>query len=198
MEDLWAFNEEVLVRAVYDSELPTISAVGHEIDVTLCDLAASRRALTPSEAAEIVSPSTVDMKTRLVQMGERLHFAMETRLERQARALEHLETLPVFRFPYRIWAREVQRADRLEISLRQAFERFLERTSQRLAKNAAKLQALSPLSVLARGYSLTKLEVSGQVVRDVVECAIGERLVTQFQQGSVISRVEEKNGVPPR
>ena len=191
MEDLWEFNEEVLIRAIYDSELPTISAVGHEIDVTLCDLVASRRALTPSEAAEIVSPDSSDLKTRLKHTQQRLRFAMDAQCQRLESALQRYETHPVFRFPYRTWERCTQQTDLLESALRQTLARRLERETQNMGRLAAQLQTLSPVNVLARGYSLTKSEASGQLVRNVVECAVGERLVTQLQHGRVVSRIEE-------
>src|SRR5271165_5699246 len=133
-EDLGAFNEEIVARAIAGSRLPVVSAVGHEIDVTLADLAADRRALTPSEAGELAVPDGREVAMHLDRLAERIHQISQTRL-REARAL--LEQL----------AKRAQHALRLNLDARR----------HRLTHLAASLDALSPLGVLARGYSLTFL-----------------------------------------
>ncbi len=131
-EDLWAFNEEIVARAIAGSRLPTVSAVGHEIDVTLADLAADRRALTPSEAGELAVPDCREVAMHLDRLAERIRHLSELRL-REARA----------------------RLDQLAKLLEHALRMNLETRRHRLTHLAASLDALSPLAVLARGYSLT-------------------------------------------
>lgn len=192
MEDLWEFNEEVLVRAVYASELPIISGIGHEIDVTLCDLAADRRALTPSEAAEIISPDVQEMRQALEHSGRRLFRAMDSRMEAWNTELEHLERNSVFRFPFRKMDEWVQKLDILEERLSIRVENQFELHETRIAAQAARLEALSPLNVLSRGYSVTRkvLGDGESVVRSASELVPGTKLLTRLASGTCGSVVE--------
>lgn len=190
MEDLWEFNAERLLRAIYDSELPVISAVGHEIDVTLCDLVADRRALTPSEAAEIISPNVQDASQRLDTASERLKLAVENVLSIQSARLQHLEQSPVFRFPYRKMDELTQSLDVLEERLKTRFDAKFQRIQTQTAALISRLEALSPLKVMNRGYSVTFRE-SGEMIHSVREVNSGEKIRTRFQDGECVSRVEE-------
>lgn len=193
MEDLWEFNREVLVRAVYDSELPIISGIGHEIDVTLCDLAADVRALTPSEAAEIISPDIQDLKRKLKSESVRLCQAMKLSLERWESDLDYLERNAVFRFPFRKLDEWTQKLDGLEERLKLGVENLFERQKTRLGAEVARLEALSPLNVLSRGYSVTLKVVDAdakEVVRSIEDLAPGTRLSTRFAFGLCESVVE--------
>ncbi len=190
MEDLWEFNSERLVRAIYNSELPVISAVGHEIDVTLCDLAADQRALTPSEAAEIISPNVQDVAQRLRTASARLKIAVQNCAARSEAQLKRLEMSPVFRFPYRNISEKVQSVDGLEETLRSRFAanfRFLE---TQMTAQAARLEALSPLNVLTRGYSVTQ-NASGNILFSSQNLSVGERIHTKFASGECFSRIDE-------
>jgi len=190
MEDLWEFNREELVRAVYDSELPIISGVGHEIDVTLCDLAADRRALTPSEAAEIISPNVQDLAERLKNTETRLSLAIENRVRGLEAETVHLANSPVFRFPFRKFDEWTQRLDSVEEKLRiQAQNRFRILETE-LQAQASRLETLSPLHVLGRGYSVTQ-KTDGTVLRSCEDLKAGERIRTRLFSGTVESIVAE-------
>ena len=162
-EDLFCFNDESLVRTVAASEIPTISAVGHETDFTLCDFAADRRAGTPSIAAEIAVPVLSELKARVEELAAALPKALRAKGEYFAQRLDHL-------------------SDGLAHALRLVRD-GLER---RFEKAVVKLEALSPYGVLERGYSITTAE-DGSVVRDAAALKKGDVLVTRFRSGSVKS-----------
>jgi exodeoxyribonuclease VII large subunit len=164
-EDLFCFNDETLVRAVAASRIPTVSAVGHETDFTLCDFAADVRAGTPSIAAERVVPVLSEILARLDAFEGRLLTSLRSKGE---------------------WF--AQRVDHLGDSLAGALAIYRERLENRFARAETRLALLSPYSVLERGYSLTVTE-SGNVVRDSASLAPGERIVTRFCKGEVVSEV---------
>lgn len=194
LEDLWPFNEEVVARAIADCPVPVVSAVGHEIDVSIADLVADRRALTPSEAGELVVPSVHDVRHLLSQKQSRLLKAMERRVERCRLTLASIESRSAIRRPLslihdrRQWIDEL--ADRSDTAIRLQTERL----RQQLATLAAKLQALSPLDVLARGYSLTT-DAQGRLLNSAVGIRVGQQIHTELCDGSVrsvVTAVEKK------
>lgn len=189
LEDLWAFNEEPVVRALAASRIPTISAVGHEIDVTLADLAADVRALTPSEAAERVAPSSDELSSRVRSIGERLHRsawrAWRTRRERVA----SLESRRPIARPHAMLEDRTRQLDDIERTTHDRMRRLVVDRRGRLAQLGAQLETLSPLGVLARGYSLTT-DASGAVVRHAADVAIGDKLTTRLALGRVQTVVE--------
>jgi len=190
LEDLWAFNEERLVRAIVASRIPVVSAVGHEIDVTLADLAADVRALTPSEAAELVAPARAEIAASLAQIRERLEAIVRARLAALRARLETVARHREFRRPYERlhdWAR---RLDELDLRARRAMLHRFGRAQHALAATAARLEALSPLAVLGRGYSLTQRTADGLLVRDAQQLSPGDELQTRFAVGHAWSRVE--------
>jgi exodeoxyribonuclease VII large subunit len=191
MEDLWAFNEEVLVRAIFASRIPVISAVGHEIDVTLSDLVADVRALTPSEAAELVAPAAEELTGRLRQLQRRLLAGLRWRAASARSRLDALAAHRAFRRPFSQVHDLARRLDELESSMGRAVRRRLQLARRHLDQTAARLESLSPLAVLARGYSLTQRADDGRLVRDAAELQPGERIATRFARGKAVSRVEE-------
>jgi exodeoxyribonuclease VII large subunit len=191
LEDLWCFNEEAVVRAIFASEIPVVSAVGHEIDVTLSDLAADRRALTPSEAAELIVPSREELVTLLDGLRRRVAGALRSRLAHARSRLDALAGDRVFRRPLDRIHDGVRRVDELQIRAVRAMQRGLERGHERLSGLSGRLESLSPLSVLRRGYSLTHRADDGRLVLSARAVAVGERLTTRLAHGSVSSRVEE-------
>ncbi|MGP2526509.1 exodeoxyribonuclease VII large subunit [Acidaminococcus sp. LBK-2] len=195
MEDLWAFNDERVVRAIAASEIPVISAVGHEIDFTLSDFAADLRAPTPSAAAELAVPERSGDRESLAKLVRRLERTMESRLMDSSRALEKLQEEWVFTHPERLWENAGQTLDSLSQKLEQAGSRRLEERQQKLDLLAAKLGALDPFAVLQRGYTITENE-QGQAVRQLSDLRPGDTLVTHFAQGVVASRVKTvKEGI---
>ena len=190
LEDLWSFNEEVVVRAIAASSVPVVSAVGHEIDVTLADLAADVRALTPSEAAERVAPSADDVGQRLRSLGGRLDGAIRRRVAWGRERLTLAAARRPLARPHALLEDRRRRLDELDQAAASAVRRTAERRRSRLATAAAKLDSLSPLSVLSRGYSVTTNASTGDLVRDAAEVRSGDRIETRLADGQVVSVVE--------
>jgi exodeoxyribonuclease VII large subunit len=189
LEDLWAFNEEVLAEAVFRSRIPVVSGIGHEDDFTIADHVADVRALTPSEAAERVVPDGAKVLDWLADLGGRLRQLVVRRLEEAQGRLDDLVRRRCFRQPLERIRGEERQLDDLGGRLHRAVRRRLDGSQQRLEAAAARLETLSPLNVLARGYSLTRRE-DGILVRSPEQVRPGDRIVTQVQGGRVSSRVE--------
>jgi exodeoxyribonuclease VII large subunit len=190
LEDLWAFNEEVVVRAIHGSQIPVVSAVGHEIDVTLSDLVADVRALTPSEAAELVAPSSEEIAQRLGQIRQRMVAALRGRLTAARSHLDALARHHAFRRPYARVQELQRRLDELDLRLARAARHRVRQGHDKLTAITARLESLSPLAVLGRGYSITQRAADGQIVRDAAELRVGESIVTRLAAGRAVSRVE--------
>ena len=190
LEDLWAFNEEVVVRAIFGSRIPVISAVGHEIDVTLSDLVADVRALTPSEAAELVAPAADELAAGLRQYQRRLLTALRTRVSAARSRLDALARHHVLRRPYERVHELARRLDEAESRLARAVRSRLRTARQQADAAASQLKSLSPLAVLGRGYSLTQRTADARIVRDAAELTPGQQITTRFAAGATTSRVE--------
>jgi exodeoxyribonuclease VII large subunit len=191
LEDLWSFNEEAVVRAIAASRIPTVSAVGHEIDVTLADLAADVRALTPSEAAERVVPAAEELTARLHHHRERLRVASLRRLTLARSRLDGLASQRPFRRPFDIIHDRSRRLDELALHGTAGLRGLLHDRQRRFANLAGKLQSLSPLAVLERGYTITQDAKTGKVIRSAGQLRAGQSIATKFTDGTVTSRVEE-------
>jgi exodeoxyribonuclease VII large subunit len=196
LEDLWAFNEEVVARAIFDCLVPVVSAVGHEIDVTIADLVADVRALTPSEAAERVVPHASEVRAEL--LGIQRHLAQALRgCAGAARArLESLSSRRVLMRPAEKLHERARQIDELELRARRALANRFRHARQELATAAGRLDALSPLKVLERGYSVTRLLPSGTVVRSTEQVQPGDLLETRLYSGKLTSRLESVDGQP--
>lgn len=190
LEDLWAFNEEVVVRAVAECPLPTVSAVGHEIDVTLCDLAADVRALTPTEAAERILPDSEELLELLQRTENHLHRIALHQLQTLQRRLSQLTTRPVLARPEENLRRLSQRIDELQLRLDRSLDHKIELSQQAIARWALALEALSPLKVLHRGYSMTRDPESQKIITQAKQVRRGDRMETLFEFGSIQSIVE--------
>jgi exodeoxyribonuclease VII large subunit len=190
LEDLWSFNEEPLVRAVAASPIPTISAVGHEIDVTLCDLAADVRALTPTEAGELSTPSREELAARLTQAGQRLTAGLRRRVAVARDRLDSLADRRCFRRPYDRLHEWTRRLDELEARTTAALRRRVQRGQDQLVSAAQRLEALSPLAILTRGYSMTTRDGSPEALTSAAEAPPGTLVRTRLAQGQLLSRVE--------
>ncbi len=189
IEDLWAFNDERVARAIYASELPIISAVGHEPDVTIADYVADRRAATPSNAAEIVGPDMVDVLAGVAQNGVRLQQGMDKKLDRLSRRLEELSTRPALTDPEVYLGAKRMALDYVRASLSSAGEQTVAEARRRYVALAAKLDALSPLKVLGRGYSI--VEKDGAAVRQASELAAGDEINVKLSGGDLDCVVKE-------
>ncbi|HJT32614.1 MAG TPA: exodeoxyribonuclease VII large subunit, partial [Pirellulales bacterium] len=191
LEDLWAFNEEIVVRAIYASRIPVVSAVGHEIDVTLSDLVADVRALTPSEAAELVAPAADEIGAALRGQRQRLLVALRRRAALVRTRLDSIAGRRPFRKPFDLVHDIARRLDELSSRSNRALRQRLLAARRQTDGMATHLESLSPLAVLGRGYSLTQRLSDGLVVRDAARLSPGDLLTTRFSRGRAVSRVEQ-------
>ena len=189
LEDLWAFNEEIVARAIAECPIPLVSAVGHEIDVSIADLVADVRALTPSEAGELVVPHRDEFVASLAAVRTRLTGALQQRAQRARGLLAGLASRPVLVRPHGRIRELAGRVDELQRRIDHAVRATTRSNRDRLGTAAAALQALSPLEVLGRGYSVTHT-TDGDVVRNTGQLEIGTRISTTLADGRVTSRVE--------
>ena len=190
-EDLWSFNEEIVVRAIHASRIPVISAVGHEIDVTLSDLVADVRALTPSNAAELVVQEATALLTILRDRQTRLRGALDRRIQDACARLNSLESRRPLKKPFDRIHDLSQQLEGWQSRCRRAISVCLDRTKQSAAALAAHLESLSPLAVLARGYSLTTRTTDRQSITDASTLAVGDAISTRFARGTAVSRIEQ-------
>ena len=192
MEDLWCFNEEAVVRALAASKIPTVSAVGHEIDVTLCDLAADLRALTPTHAAQLVLPNQVELIQQIEQLSRRSRGAMANRLKQLKQRLGYLAERSVLARPHELHKQRRQLVDELDLRARAAIWNLWHVKSERLGGIARAAAALSPLAVLARGYSLTQIDGSVTPLTSYQAVAQGDLIRTTLQDGVLVSEVKSR------
>jgi exodeoxyribonuclease VII large subunit len=188
LEDLWAFNEEVVARAIAASEIPVVSAVGHETDFTISDFVADLRAATPSEAAEVVAPDRAELVAALRERAGRLAGLLRRRVRSVRERLDALGRSYILRRPETMLRVPVQRLDEAFESFQDAFERRQDRREEALRLAAGRLEALSPLKVLGRGFSVT-LDAKGNVLRDAADVSVGDEIRTQLQTGSLHSKI---------
>ena len=191
IEDLWAFNDEQVAYAIYHSEIPVISAVGHEPDVTISDYVADLRAATPSNAAELAVPDQDALRQSLDAMSN----AMASSLNRQVKAArQHLLVLsasPALQSPTGYLEQRNQSVELLKNRLVAAQNQNITRAKQRYIAQISKLEAMSPLKVLTRGYSMVQTE-RGEVVRSVSQVALGERIQVKLSDGTLSATVMKK------
>ena len=233
LEDLWCFNHEQLARAIYQSELPIASAVGHEIDTTISDYVADVRAATPSAAAELVSPNTQELHSKVIELINRLNNAfkhdmadkralatqlqhrlnlchprnqlnqkaqrldeltialqqgMRNRLYQQERTLNNLTPRLMRQSPDKKLSQASHQLMQIQTRLEQAMQHKLQHAQNSLALQASRLDSVSPLNVLARGYSITKTP-QGKVVKSVDHIKTGDVLITELADGAIKSTV---------
>ena len=190
LEDLWAFNEELVARAIAASKVPVISAVGHEIDFTIADFVADRRAPTPTAAAQMVLPRKADLVDQLLVLNEQLTKNIQFNLSMLRDAVAGLANR--WADPGRKLRENQQRLDELSVDLMRRFQEKLRHFKDRLAQGAGRLSALSPLAVLERGYSITHRLADERIVKAAASLQVGERVRITFAQGKALCRVEEK------
>ena len=190
VEDLWCFNEECVVRGIFASRIPVISAVGHEIDLTLSDLVADVRALTPTEAGEVLLPSIDEVEGKLRDLKQRLVLFLRRQASQARAKLDGIANRHVMRRPHQRIHDAWRRLDELESQSSRAVEHYLTRVRDRLRGMVGRLESLSPLGVLGRGYSLTMRTRDGQLVQQATTLSVGEQITTRLAQGDIVSRVE--------
>lgn len=196
IEDLWAFNDERVAYAIYDSQIPIISAVGHEPDVTISDFVADLRASTPSNAAELAVPDQDALRQQLDSMAA----AMASGLHRQVRAArQHLNVLsrsPALASPTSYLNQKKQNLELLRSRLVSAQTQSIDRRKRRFVELTAKLDAMSPLKVLTRGYAMAQT-ADGTVIRSVKQVDFGDTITVQFSDGRISATIKDgkENGV---
>lgn len=189
IEDLWSFNEEAVARAIYDSEIPIVSAVGHEIDFTISDFAADLRAPTPSAAAELVVPSQAELGEKFNNVYSRLYSQANRIMERARLQLKAQTERPAFRNPMLKVNEERMYLDRLSQDFTTAYTGILNQKKQALQLGISRLDGLSPLGTLARGFSVAK-DQQGHVVRTVKQVSAGESLEVMVEDGRILATVD--------
>ncbi len=189
MEDLWSFNSEVVVRAIADSTIPVISGVGHEIDVTLADLVADVRALTPSEAAERLVPKLSDVTGWLESTHQRMALSLTGSIRHARQQLDALASRTVITQPLDRIRQSAMEVDFLESRMHRAISQRINGLDQELKQMAARMDAINPLSVLARGYSLTT-DSSGNLLRSCNAAKPGDKITTRVADGVLTSVVD--------
>lgn len=191
LEDLWAFNDERVARAIYDSEIPVISAVGHEPDVAISDFVADRRASTPSNAAEIAVPDMDELLRTLSASRTCMEQSVARELSKQRAWLDTLAKKRVLTEATAFVDDRRQDVDHLTLRLCAAMRAVSDVQARRFGAAAAALDALSPLKVLGRGYALAR-KSDGTVLRDAAQAEVGEDIRLRLAQGGLVCRVTEK------
>lgn len=188
MEDLWAFNEEPVAYAIYESEIPVISAVGHEPDVTISDFVADLRAATPSNAAELAVPDQDGLRQSLDQMTSAIAGNLSRQLKAARQHLNALACASVLQDPGAYIAQQRKNTEFLKNRLAAAQNQSVAQKQQRYIAAVSKLDAMSPLKVLTRGYSVTQTE-SGEIVRSAGQVKAGDRVRIRVSDGSMTAEI---------
>ena len=188
IEDLWAFNDERVARAIYDSKIPVISAVGHEPDVTISDFVADLRAATPSNAAELAVPDQDALRQTLDDMQNAMAVAMQTKIRRAGERLEQLSNRPVLKSPLASFESRKKALELLEKRLISAQSGNVAKNRQRFVAQVSKLDAMSPLKVLTRGYAMVARE-DGTIVRSVSDVKSREPIAVRVSDGTIVATV---------
>ena len=191
LEDLWAFNEELVARTIFASLVPVISAVGHETDFTIADYVADVRAATPSEAAELVVPDQQELLAGLVSAGQRLRGGLLGRLEVAGQRIASVCQRRVVREPRTLLEPGQQRLDEAAFGLSEELGQVVSELGNRLARAATALAALSPLGVLRRGYAICRRERDGAVVASVAAVDCGEQVRVTVTDGDLLAEVTD-------
>lgn len=210
IEDLWPFNEEIVARAIYESEVPVISAVGHEIDFTISDFTADARAPTPTGAAMIAVPDITEVKYKITQLTGKLNKNMNDRITQNKTKLENISQKQIFKNPESIYEIKGMTLDNLVDKLEFASKNIISENKNKLfqlenknilknpdeilrtkkeeyLKNLNKLEVLNPLLTLKRGYTLTKVE--GKIISSAKDVKSGDKLDVEFDDGTINTRV---------
>ena len=191
IEDLWAFNDERVAYAIYHSEIPVISAVGHEPDVTISDFVADLRAATPSNAAELAVPDQDGLRQQLDSMIAAMASSLDRQIKSAKKHLDVLSQSPALRSPDGYLQQREKNLELLKNRMISAQNQNITRKNQQYIAAVSKLDAMSPLKVLSRGYAMTQNQ-SGEVVRSVKQIEIGERVVISLSDGKLSATVMNK------
>ncbi len=190
IEDLWAFNDEMLARTIFKCKTPVISAVGHETDFTICDFVADLRAPTPSAAAELAVPDSRQLKMQLQSNFSRIYAAAVSLLNLKTQKLNYLKERPSLKRPEYYFEAKTELLSKLDMSISSNIKRILELKQQLVASNASRLSALNPMGVLARGYSAV-FDNQNRVVSSVKQVKENDMLTLNLVDGKIFANVEK-------
>lgn len=191
IEDLWAFNGEMLARKIFECQTPIISAVGHETDFTICDFVADMRAPTPSAAAEIAVPDTRELTLRLADLYDRMASALNLLAIRAEERLERARSSSIFKDTSAMFKEKAESAERAKDVLFSLIDEKIKCLYNDLAVAAGKTNALSPLATIARGY-LVATNDSKKVIRTVNDVALGEKITLRVKDGTLSATIDGK------
>ena len=194
IEDLWAFNDERVARTIYHSEIPVISAVGHEPDVTISDYVADLRAATPSNAAELVVPDQMELRERLSSLQGRMQQSMSRQMQQSRERLEALQTKRVLQNPMNYLQDRRLLLDYQQNQLYNAMQRMISGNQRRFVGLTAALDAMSPLKVLSRGYSVAR-DQQNRILRNVDDVKTGDPIHVTLEHGEIDAVVTRVRGV---
>jgi exodeoxyribonuclease VII large subunit len=194
LEDLWPFNEEIVARSIYDSHIPVISAVGHETDFTICDFVADVRAPTPSAAAELAMPERSVVENRLDGLKMRLRNAINKKTSMERLTLKRLEGSVAFKQPYNRIYQNRMLLDVQKKYMEKALDALKSEYRNRLSLLAARLDTLSPLSSLARGYCIVRSEKDDTLIKSVYSVSPGDRIEVSLTDGKLDCTVDGIKG----
>lgn len=194
LEDLWAFNEEIVARAIFNSQIPVISAVGHEPDVTISDLTADLRAPTPSAAAELVIEKKEQIQEYLNELFSRLNRLCLFKTEMMKSDLEKISGNYLFKHPDNFLLFTQQKLDDISKTLNSAAVYFMDLQKEKFKSAVSRLNTLNPLSILSRGYSVTTEEKTGKIILDAGQVKKGDIIKTRLQKSIITSEVQNFKG----
>ena len=189
-EDLWCFNEEIVVRAIYNSRIPVISAVGHETDFTLADFAADMRAATPSQAAELATPDIRAWINTVQEWKYRLDNSVRKSMNYKRQLLKSLVESPALRYPERMLENRQQKLDNLMERLENSADFSMKEKHQKLGRLLDKLELMNPLGVLRRGYSMTT-DQAGRIIKSVESVQQNDEIKVILPDGAIKAVVQE-------
>ncbi|HOZ88834.1 MAG TPA: exodeoxyribonuclease VII large subunit [Bacilli bacterium] len=189
IEDLWAFNEEIVARAIYNSKIPVISAVGHEIDFTIADFVADLRAPTPTGAAEMAVPSIIEVKQMINQYQLQITKLISNNIKQRKQAVNNLSSKQILKNPLMMYEVKEQKLDNLIDQLNKRISYQLQNTKALLKSKISILQVLNPLKILAKGYSI--IESQEQIINSTKQLKIDDMLNIKLYQGQIKAQVKE-------
>ena len=190
IEDLWAFNEEAVARAIAESEIPIVSAVGHEVDFTIADFVSDQRAATPSAAAELVIPSQKDLMDTLLKYERSLKLQMEAKTSYARHQLEAILSRPIFARKDTFYKRKMQEIDELSQKLHYRYSLMLQEHQKRYEIAVENLERLSPIHTLKRGYSLVSHDK--EIIKSIAQVKVDDMIEVTVTDGSFKAKVSEK------
>ncbi|MGM0442358.1 MAG: exodeoxyribonuclease VII large subunit [Elusimicrobiota bacterium] len=191
LEDIWPFNREIVGRAIFNSEIPVISAVGHEVDFTISDFVADLRAPTPSAAAELVVKNKAELIRRLARANKLIHKSLVHKIKTLTRRLERVSKENIYQVPEVIVEKKLQEFDYISENLSREINRAIDEKTHKFDKIKTNMETLSPRATLKRGYSFTQREKSDNIIKKSADLNEGEIVKTYFYSGSIKSKIKD-------